>query len=98
MSHRSQTPRSLGSVLEGLIDRLGIRRRLLDAAAVDAWSEVTGPAIAAVTDSVWMSSGRLFVKISSPTWRHELNLQRDEWKDRINRQVGSPVVKEIVFR
>ncbi len=98
MAPRSTPPKRLGSVLQGLIDQLGIRGKLKEASAVDAWYEVAGPSVAAVTDSAWMSRGRLFVKITSPTWRHELSLQREEWKARINKQVGSEVVREIVFR
>lgn len=95
---RRHPPRSLGSILDGVIDQLGIRSKLRESEVVDAWFEISGPAVSAITESIWVSSGRLFVKVSSPTWRHELNLQRDEWRDRLNDHVGSRVIREIVFR
>ncbi len=98
MSTRSSSPRPIGAVLRELIDRLGIGTRLQEARARDAWAELAGPAIAGVTEAVWMRAGKMFVKIASPAWRHELHLQREEWARRINEHVGAPVVKEIVFR
>ncbi len=98
MSRRSHQPKPIGTVLQDLIAKLGIGRKLDEARAIEAWAELAGPAIIAVTDSVWLRSGTLFVKVTSPTWRHELHLQRVEWRDRINEYVGTDVVREIVFR
>ncbi len=95
---RYSAPRPIGAVLKELIDRLGIGTRLQEARARDAWAELAGPTIVGVTEAVWMRSGKMFIKISSAAWRHELHLQREEWTERINEHVGAPVVKEIVFR
>lgn len=98
MTHRSATPQHIGSVLADLVERLGIGPRLQEAKAVEAWAELAGPAIIAVTDSVRVRSGRMVVKITSPTWRYELSLQRNEWRDRVNDYVGKEVVREVIFR
>lgn len=94
----SRQPIKLGDALSGLIDRMGIRRRLNEANAVDAWAIVAGAQVAGVTDSVWLRGGKLFVKITSSAWRQELHLQRDMWRDKVNRHLGADIVKEIVFR
>lgn len=98
MSFRTGSPQHIGSVLADLIARLGIGPRLMEEKAVEAWAELAGPSIIAVTDSVRMRSGRLIIKITSPTWRYELNLQREEWRDRVNDYVGEDIVREVVFR
>ncbi|MDX1739820.1 MAG: DUF721 domain-containing protein [Rhodothermales bacterium] len=98
MSFRSGTPQHIGNVLAELVARLGIGQRLLEEKAVEAWAELAGPSIIAVTDSVRMKSGRMIVKITSPTWRYELHLQREEWRDRVNDYVGEEIVREMVFR
>lgn len=95
---RTKIPRPIGELLDQVIGGLGIKASLDEARVVDAWAEVAGPNIMSVTDSVWMRRGKLYVKITSSTWRQELHMQRQGWCDRINGQVGAEVVKEVVFR
>jgi predicted nucleic acid-binding Zn ribbon protein len=98
MSYRSGAPEHIGSILAELVARLGIGPRLLEEKAIEAWAELAGPSIISVTDSVRVKSGRMLIKITSPTWRYELSLQREEWRGKINEYVGEDVVREVVFR
>jgi len=94
----SNTPRPIGDLLAKVISGLGIERSLDEARMVEAWADLAGPAIIAVTHSVWVRRGKLFVKVTSATWRQELHLQREDWRRRINAHVGADLVKEVVFR
>ena len=91
-------PQALGRVLTIVIDDLGIQRQLDEARTIEAWAELAGPQINAMTDSAWVSRDRLFVKITSAAWRHELHLQRRAWRQRLNECLGKDLVREIVFR
>jgi hypothetical protein len=97
LRHLTNTARPLRAVLEELIDRLGYRGAMDEARAVDAWPLVAGTTIAGVTVRAWMRERRLFVKVRSAPWRHQLHLQRDAWRDRLNHHLGGTVVREIVF-
>lgn len=94
----SNHPQPLQSVLDAVIDTLGLRRGLDEARAVEAWATLAGPRINGVTDAAWVRDGRLFVKITSAAWRQELHLNRRAWRDRLNAELGAPLVDEIVFR
>jgi len=94
----SNQPQRLGAVLADLVERFGYRERLDAARAVEAWPEVVGPAIAGVTEQVWMRHGALHVKIRSAAWRHQLQFQRQAWRDRMNAHLGREVVDEVIFR
>ena len=65
---------------------------------VDAWGIVAGPQVVAVTDTVWVRGGKLFVKVTSSTWRHELHLQRLQWRVKLNEHLGGDFVDEVIFR
>jgi predicted nucleic acid-binding Zn ribbon protein len=95
---RPTGPQPLQSVLNNVIDTLGIRRELNEARAVETWAILAGPQINGVTDSAWVRGGRLFVKIRSAAWRQELHLNRRAWRDRLNTELGAELVDEIVFR
>ena len=94
----SNQPRSLGAVLSDLVERYGYRERLDAARAVEAWPVLAGEGITAVTEQVWMRDGVLHVKIRSAAWRHQLQFQRAQWRDRLNAHLGGEVVDEVVFR
>lgn len=88
----------LGTVLDAFLNQAGFRERLDAARAVDAWPVVAGEAVAGVTEQVWMREGTLHVKVRSAAWRHQLHLQREAWRDRLNVYLERAVVREVVFR
>ncbi len=90
-------PQPLGEVLQGLIDRLGLRQKMDQARIVEAWATIAGTTINGVTDKAWVKSGRLYVRINSAAWRHELHLRRQAWRTRLNHHLGDDLVREIVF-
>lgn len=98
MAIRNTKPQSLGTVLNALIDSLGIRERLEKARIVETWAELAGIRINSITHSVWVKDDVLFVRLHSAVWRHELNLRRKEWCSRLNQELGKEIVKEIVFK
>ncbi|MCY4001931.1 MAG: DUF721 domain-containing protein [Bacteroidetes bacterium] len=97
---RSQTspkPLLLSNLIDHIFDDLGIRQRVDEAHAVEAWHQLAGPVIATVTEHVWARQGRLYVELNSGTWRQELHMHRIQWKDRLNQTLGKKVIHEIVF-
>lgn len=92
------SPQPLGNLLNTVIDTLGIRRELDEARTIEAWAALAGPRINSVTDAAWVRGSRLFVKITSAAWRHELHLNRRDWCARLNEQLGAELVDEILFR
>ncbi len=65
---------------------------------VDAWGVIAGPQVVAVTDSVWVKGNKLFIKVTSSPWRHELHLQRMQWKMKLNEHLEGDFVDEVIFR
>lgn len=98
MGFYSKSPRPLGKVLNGLINDLGMRRKINEARVIETWAMLAGPQINAVTNSVRMRGPALHVQLNSAAWRHELHLSRFAWRSRLNKELGEDLVREIVFR
>lgn len=81
-----------------LMRKLDAGSKLGEATIISAWQDVSGEQVAHVTSKVWIENKRLFVKISSSSWRYELHLQRREWCKRVNEKLGKRMIDEIVFR
>ncbi len=95
---RGSQPRPLGDIMKELLKNLGPGTRLFEASVIAAWQDISGRRIQNATERVWLEKRRLFVKVSSASWRQELHLQRGAWRDRLNQELGREVVDEIVFR
>ena len=96
--NRNQTPQSLKHVLKNVIGRLGIEEKLEETRVIEAWQEIAGQAVNAVTQRVWVHQERLYVKVTSSAWRQELYMQRRAWLLRLQEHTGSKQISEIVFR
>ncbi len=94
----SSTPQALTDLLRSVITDWGVQRKLDEVRVVESWAALAGPQINGVTDSVWIRGDRLYVKITSAAWRHELHMRRREWLRMLNEELGGEVVGEIVFR
>lgn len=84
-------------VLDGLLDRLGIREDVARQAAVGRWAEVVGPGIAEVTRARAVAQGVLYVDVRSSAWLNELTFMRHDLLTRLNAGAGSARVERIVF-
>jgi len=94
----SNQPRPLGEVLQEVIAELDVQEGIDEARVVETWAAVAGADINGVTESAWMDGSTLYVKITSAAWRQELHMNRRQWRERLNGELGSALVDEIVFR
>ena len=69
----------LGDALHQYLRRAGLKSRLDQASVVDDWAAIVGPQIARVTSPEGVSAGGLLrVRVASPAWMQELQLQSPE--------------------
>lgn len=57
-----------------------------------------GPQMEQHIGKTWIRGSKLFVSVNSAVWRQELHLRREEWRQRLNEELGSELIQEIVFR
>ncbi|UCD58513.1 MAG: DUF721 domain-containing protein [Candidatus Hydrogenedentota bacterium] len=62
------------------------------------WTEIVGEDIAAHCVPEKISGGKLYVSVDSPVWCQQLDLLKEELKEKIDRKLQDPGIKKIVFR
>jgi predicted nucleic acid-binding Zn ribbon protein len=87
----------INGVLQRVLGRLGITRRLRETDAVRRFAEVVGEQISQHAEAVSIDGGKLYVKVSSPTWRQELSYRKAEIAKMLNDALGENVVKDVFF-
>ena len=90
-------PKPVGSLVDGLLDRLGVAEHVERARAARDWERLVGPHIARVTVDARVSGRTLFVEVVSAAWLAELNMMRHELLRRVNAGRRRGRIDRIVF-
>lgn len=61
------------------------------------WSKVVGPALADKTEPLSIRDNVILVKVSDPTWAHELTYLKEEMLDKLNREMKGKTITDIRF-
>ena len=79
------------------INKAGIESALKQESAVFLWKEVVGRKVAKAAKAEKVDRGTLIVKTDSSVWRQELQMQKEQLIEKINKKIGSEAIKEIRF-
>ncbi len=94
---RAVTPERVGTVVAGLLERLGVAERIERASVASDWERLVGPHIARVTVDARVSGRTLFVEVVSAAWLSELNMMRHDLLRRINAGRRRARIEKIIF-
>jgi predicted nucleic acid-binding Zn ribbon protein len=81
--------------LKNLLGRLRLVEPMRGWQAVEVWSEVVGPRVAANTRAVGCRRGMLYVEVVNAAWMNELGYLKSRIQREINEKVGEDVVNDI---
>ncbi|WP_019061510.1 DUF721 domain-containing protein [Streptomyces prunicolor] len=91
-------PRGLGAVIQRLITDRAWEAPTAGGSAVDEWTEVAGPRLAAHVRALKFraATGELEVQVDSPAWFTQLRLEKPALLARFAERLGTGVVKDLV--
>ncbi|MGE5314384.1 MAG: DciA family protein [Acidobacteriota bacterium] len=95
---KEQVPKKIDSVLDALIEQLGIRQKLDQYGIIPLWPEIVGAQIAKVTEVERIDNGVLVIHVTNAPWRNELTFRRKEILAKIHQRMNGDVIKDIRFR
>ena len=88
---------NLKQAIDKLLNHYKLRGKYDETRVVTLWPEVMGTAVANRTKQVYVSNGKLFVRIESSVVKNELLMVKTAIMDKLNERAGSKVITEIVF-
>jgi predicted nucleic acid-binding Zn ribbon protein len=92
---KMREPTLLGTLVQEQIQKLGLGKKILESQAVLIYKDVVGQKIAAISEAVDLRGGKLFVQVHSPAWKEELMFTRHLIAEKINKELGVEVVKQV---
>ena len=87
----------IAGTLKKLIKEQGIEKEINEQKAIDVWAEAVGKRIEEHTEPIEVRFGVLTVKTLSPVWRQELQFQKKNIVDSINKKLEKRTIKDIRF-
>lgn len=87
----------IASALKTLIRSSGLQKGLDQQRAIDLWSEVVGESIDSNTEPVSVEHGVLSIKTKNSAWSQELQLQKPQILEKLNKKLDKKIIKDIRF-
>ncbi len=88
----------IGNVIWQFLRQNALEAPLNEYRLLQAWKDVTGPAVNRYTDNLYIKNQVLYVHLTSSVLRQELMMGRALLVKDLNKQVGAQVIVNIVFR
>jgi len=87
----------IGNILSKFLYELGIDKPVMKYRALTMWPEIVGERISNVTEAKRLTDGKIFVKVQNDSWRNELTFYKQEIIQKINKEIGLKIVKDIIL-
>ena len=87
----------IGGTLKKLIKKEGLENEINQQKAIDLWEEVVGPKIKENTEPIEVQFGVMIVKVKSSVWKQELQFQKDDIIESLNRKLIKTKIKDLRF-
>lgn len=88
-------PKEIEGVVRQFLRANGLETPWLQHRVVELWDEVAGPLVAQYTEEKSIKNQTLWVKISNPALRSDLQMRRTQLAMLLNDRVGAQIVSEI---
>lgn len=87
----------LSDAIQGWVQQANLGPRMVEADLFANWQDIVGAAVADKATPLRLERGRLVLKVSDSTWRHQLLFMRRELIATLNDRLGESLVREIVL-
>lgn len=89
---------NIGSIIEDVIKKMDIRRKMNISNIFNRWEEIVGAEICKKAKPERITRGILYISVTTSTWANELSLMSEQLIKKINSFIGEEVVKNIRFK
>jgi predicted nucleic acid-binding Zn ribbon protein len=91
-------PVPIGPTVEKVLSEAGLNKLVQARRVFQLWNKVVGPSIKRHAQPRSLRHGTLIVNVDSSVWLAQLDRYfKKRLKEKLNREVGKPLVKKIVF-
>ena len=86
-----------GNILNQFIKELGIEKPIANYKALHIWKKVVGERISQVTEPKGLRNGKMLIAVKNDVWRNELIFYKADIIRKLNSELGSNLVRDIIL-
>jgi predicted nucleic acid-binding Zn ribbon protein len=87
----------VGDAIKELLKQYHIEAKFDEANVIASWERLVGKPIAKRTKKVFVKNHVLFVELTSPSLKHDLNYSKANILELFQKEFGKELIKEIVL-
>ena len=87
----------IGEVINEFLRNEGLETPLLQKHLIASWDNVVGTAVSKYTSNIFINNQTLMVKITNPALRQDISMMKSQLLKRLNAEVGSIVITNIII-
>ena len=87
----------IGGALKKLIKTAGLEKGIAQQKALEIWPETVGKTVSKNTEPISIEQGILSIKTATPVWRQELQFQKKQIIEKLNKKLNKTLIKDIRF-
>jgi|TARA_B100001750_G_scaffold183520_1_gene152268 predicted nucleic acid-binding Zn ribbon protein len=87
----------IGGALKKLIKTAGLEKGIAQQKALEIWPETVGKTVSKNTEPISIEHGILSIKTTTPVWRQELQFQKKQIIEKLNKKLNKTLIKDIRF-
>jgi predicted nucleic acid-binding Zn ribbon protein len=91
-------PLSLQHVISDVLKEFGLDKKARTYSVLTDWPRIVGEKIASATVAEKLDKGVLTVRVKNAVWRHELSMQKASIIEKIAKEYGTGLVRDILWR
>ncbi len=86
------------AILEEIQELSGINSIIKNNKIDTVWVDIVGPIISQFATIKSFEKGKLTLNVSHPVWKTELLMKRKDLIERLNENIGSKIVQELIIK
>jgi predicted nucleic acid-binding Zn ribbon protein len=92
-------PKPIGDLVNEYVAKYTDQQSIMRGIVLHRWRDVVGPMIADQCKSIrFDSKNRLVLSVPQAAWRHEINMQRTNICELLNKEAGGEIITDIIVR
>ena len=96
MKKRNANEEKLSNVVNSFINQYGLKKRFQEQEILQEFAKIMGPFLMKKVTTAYVKNQKLFLKLSSASFKQELVMQKTKLLDQLNNAIGEDYLKELV--
>ena len=96
MKKRNANEEKLSNVVDSFINQYGLKKRFQEYEILQELTKIMGPFLMKKVTKAYVKNQKLFLKLSSASFKQELVMQKTKLLEQLNKAIGEDYLKDLV--